>query len=164
MLTEKEPAAAVSRLNDLLLQAGLADRFVTLAACQLDLSQQRVTLVNAGHMAPLLYHANGSVEETVDRDTTGVPLGVMEGFQYVAKTIDLKLGDTIVLFTDGVTDAYNTQNEAFGPKGILAALQSPGLTPAQVGERIIQAVKKHSAGRDQHDDIALVCFGRLKGA
>ena len=68
--------------------------------------------------------------------------GVMEGFQYVAKTIDLKPGDTIVLFTDGVTDAYNTQNEAFGPKGILAALQSPGLTPAQVGERIIQAVKK----------------------
>ena len=56
MLTESDPAAAITKLNSLMLRSGIADRFVTLVAAVLDTSSHTVTLVNAGHPSPMLYH------------------------------------------------------------------------------------------------------------
>src|SRR5262249_55356397 len=82
-LTEPDPAAVVSRLNSLLLQSGPADRFVTLVAAVLNHAEHTVTLVNAGHPAPLLYRqATGKIEPAMDTDQVGLPLGVLPGFEY----------------------------------------------------------------------------------
>ena len=73
-----------------------------------------------------------------------------------------------MLFTDGITDAMNVSNQAFQMKGLHAAIldrsghPSQTLTAPELAERIVKAVKQHAAGRSQHDDIALVCFGRTK--
>lgn len=162
MLTEPRPAAAVSKLNDLLLQAGLMDRFITLAAAVVDPLSHQVTLINAGHMTPLVYrHATGKLEDGISNDLSGLPLGVAEGFEYASAQVDLNKGDSILLFTDGVTDAMSVQNVAFGLKGIHTAVQGGPFNVAQLGERIIKAVKLHTVGRaQQHDDIALVIVGR----
>ena len=56
-------------------------------------------------------------------DLTGLPLGVMENFEYQAQHVELRPGDSILLFTDGITDAMNVQNQPFQMKGIHAALQ-----------------------------------------
>lgn len=169
MLTEPELAAAVTHLNDLLLRAGMMDRFVTLAAGLLDPSRHTVTFVNAGHLTPLIYRAAFvKLEDGNVTDQTGLPLGVLEGFQYTSHSIELKPGDSVLLFTDGITDAMNVQNQPFQTKGIHQAvstgrgLTAPPPTPSELGERVIKAVKQHAAGRSQHDDIALVCFGRSK--
>jgi phosphoserine phosphatase RsbU/P len=169
MLTEPDPAAAITQLNDLLMRAGLMDRFVTLAAAVLDPGRNLVTIINAGHLAPLIYRqATGKLEESISTEKTGLPLGVLDKHQYVAHQIELRPGDSLLLFTDGITDAMNVQNQAFTMKGIHAAIleksghPSHTLTPADLGERIIKAIKQHAAGRSQHDDIALVCFGRSK--
>jgi sigma-B regulation protein RsbU (phosphoserine phosphatase) len=169
MLTEPDPAAAITQLNDLLMRAGLMDRFVTLAAAVLDPARFLVTIINAGHMAPLIYRqATGKFEESISTEKTGLPLGVLDKYQYVAHQIELRPGDTLMLFTDGITDSMNVQNQAFQMKGIHAAIldksghPSNTLTAPELGERIIKAVKQHAAGRSQHDDIALVCFGRSK--
>jgi len=169
MLTEPDPAAAVSQLNDLLMRAGLMDRFVTLATAVLDPARFLVTIINAGHMAPLIYRqATGKFEESISTEKTGLPLGVLDKYQYVSHQIELRPGDSLLLFTDGITDSMNVQNQAFQMKGIHAAIldksgqPSHTLTAPELGERIIKAVKQHAAGRSQHDDIALVCFGRSR--
>lgn len=169
MLTEADPAAAITQLNELLMRAGLMDRFVTLAAAVLDPGRNLVTIINAGHLAPLIYRqATGKFEESISTEKTGLPLGVLDNFAYDAHQIELRPGDNLLMFTDGITDAMNVQNQAFQMKGIHAAIldksghPSNTLTPQELGERIIKAVKQHAAGRSQHDDIALVCFGRSK--
>jgi sigma-B regulation protein RsbU (phosphoserine phosphatase) len=161
MLTEADPAVAITKLNDLLHEAGQTDRFVTLVAALLDPHEHTVTLVNAGHLSPLIYrHATGEVEEAMDNEIVGLPLGVLEGYTYQACQIALQPGDCLLAFTDGVTEAMDTQNRQIGMEGIHKALQGGPMPPRDLGERIVKLVKQHAAGRSQHDDITLVCLGR----
>jgi len=166
MLTESDAASGVTKLNDMLMHAGMMDRFVTLAACVLDPVSNMVTVVNAGHMPPLVYRPGAArLEDGITSEATGLPLGVVDNFPYSAHSFEIKPGDSLVLFTDGVTDALSTQNAAFQMKGIHQSVQDckgPGVTPMDLGERIVKAVKQHSIGRAQHDDIAMVCFGRTQ--
>jgi phosphoserine phosphatase RsbU/P len=161
MLTEKGPAEAVYRLNELMQEAGLLDRFVTLAAGLLDPARHEVTFVNAGHLPPLIYRqAAGRLEEGMDRELAGFPLGVADGIPYEACRVALDPGDCVVVFTDGVTEAKNKKDEEFQLEGVYAALQEGPFTPRAMGEKIVKAVKQHALGCKQHDDITVVCFGR----
>jgi serine phosphatase RsbU (regulator of sigma subunit)/pSer/pThr/pTyr-binding forkhead associated (FHA) protein len=162
MLTNEDPAVAVSNLNTLLNQSGLSDRFVTLAGILLDPVEHIVTLVSAGQVPPLVYRsATGSLEEAVPREVSGFPLGCVDGIQYESCKLQLESGDFLLTFTDGVTDAKNKDGIDFLKTGGLekAVLQSP-YNPQAVGRRLIEAVKRHAQGCQQHDDITVVCFGR----
>jgi serine phosphatase RsbU (regulator of sigma subunit) len=169
MVTQHDPAKAISLLNNNLFRGGIGDRFVTLAAMVLDPSTNTVTVVNAGHMTPLRYRNEGHVfGECVDEGVTGLPLGVMEGFEYESRVLPLEIGESLVVFTDGVTDAMNPAGVTFEMEGVYEAVKSdsvhtPVLVPKTIGERIVKAVQKHANGRAQNDDIAMVCFGRLEG-
>jgi serine phosphatase RsbU (regulator of sigma subunit)/pSer/pThr/pTyr-binding forkhead associated (FHA) protein len=163
MLTEPDPARAVYKLNELMQEAGLLDRFVTLAAGQLDGAAHRVTFVNAGHIPPLIYRrAMGKIEEAMGRDQAGFPLGVAEGIPYEAATVALHPGDVVALFTDGVTEAKNKQDVEFQLEGACAALLAGPMTTEDMGKRLVAAVKQHALGCKQHDDITVVCFGRTQ--
>ena len=163
LLTEPDLAQAITKLNDLLYQhTSEMDRFVTLAAAVLDPDTETVTLVSAGHPSPLLYsRATKKLEEVVPRDVAGVPLGMLPEQVYGSCQVKLQPGDYLLVFSDGVPDAYSVRNEAFQMSGIYAALGEGGArTPKAAGERVVKAVKQHAAGRSPHDDITLVCFGR----
>jgi len=161
MLTEPDPAVAVSKLNSLLNQSGITDRFVTLVAAILDHESHTVTLVNAGHPSPLIYHrATQSVGEAISNEVAGLPLGIQSGFQYASCQISLEPGDSILAFTDGVTEAMDVNNVQLQTKGVHAAVQGNAYSPRALGERVVQVVKQFAAGRSQNDDIALVGFGR----
>jgi serine phosphatase RsbU (regulator of sigma subunit)/pSer/pThr/pTyr-binding forkhead associated (FHA) protein len=165
LLTEQDPAAAVSRLNELVYPyTNPMDRFITLAAAFLDPDSQTVTLVNAGHLTPLLYRAaTDQVEESMPREVGGLPLGMLDQNNYDACQVRLQPGDSLFLFTDGVCDAVNARKEAFGKKGILAVLkEAAGRSPRALGESIVQAVRKHALGQEPSDDIALVTLGRTE--
>jgi serine phosphatase RsbU (regulator of sigma subunit) len=151
------------------MRAGLLDKFVTMVAVLVDPAKNTITVVNAGHQTPLLYRpSTGALEDAVDGELSGLPLGVMESYQYVSAQAQLNPGDCILLFTDGITDAQNATGDRFEMKGVRDALDAgkphagQPLTPAQVGERLIKAVKQHAAGRAQYDDIALVSLGRTQ--
>lgn len=161
MLTEPTAAAAVVKLNDLMHQAGLTDRFVTLAVAVLDPTTHKVTFVNAGHPSPLICRAGGAVEEATSIQVTGLPIGVMEGYAYESAEIALQPGESVLVFSDGVTDAMDVNNNQFTVKGIHNALQGPKHAPKEIGERLLKLVKQHAAGRSQHDDLTLVSFGRM---
>jgi phosphoserine phosphatase RsbU/P len=162
MLTEPNPAQAVFKLNVLMQEAGMLDRFVTLAACLLDPGRHEVTFVNAGHLPPLVYRkATGKVTEGMDRELAGFPLGVTEGLPYEAHTIGLEPGDSVLLFTDGVTESKSKQDTEFKMAGVYAALAQGPCTPRAMAERVANAVKQHALGAKPHDDITIAAFGRL---
>jgi serine phosphatase RsbU (regulator of sigma subunit) len=165
LLTELDLARALGNLNDLLYQfASVADRFVTLAAAVLDPARHAVTLVNAGHLAPLLFRpAAATLEEAVPKKTAGVPLGVMEGSTFASCQVALGPGDCLLLFSDGLTDMRNHDNERFGERGVQSAVldASGPATPRALGERLVAAVGHHAAGKEAPDDLTLVCFGRM---
>src|SRR5476651_565468 len=124
MLTEPDLAVGVTKLNVLISQSGIADRFVTLVLAILDPASHIVTLVNAGHPSPLLYHgATRTVGEATNNDAAGLPLGVLDGFEYTSCQVGLEPGDSILAFTDGVTEAMNVNNVELKMKGLCAAVQ-----------------------------------------
>jgi serine phosphatase RsbU (regulator of sigma subunit)/pSer/pThr/pTyr-binding forkhead associated (FHA) protein len=162
LLTESDAGRAIGKLNDLLHEfTSQVDRFVTLVAAVLDPARHQVTLVNAGHLTPLLYRPGSPLREAMPKEVRGVPLGVTDGVRFDTHALDLKPGDSLLLFTDGVTDAGSPQTDGFGPRGIQDAVRDAGAAPPTVlGERIIRAVQQHAAGHRPHDDITLVCLGR----
>ncbi len=162
LLSQANLAAAITALNDLLYQhTSQMDRFVTLAAAVLDAKEQTLTLVNAGHPAPLIYRrTTGKVEEATTEDTIGLPLGVEEAHSYRAHQVQLQPGDCVLLYSDGVTDQLDKQNNQIQQKAIRTALAEGIHAPQMLGERIVKILKQHASGRAQQDDITLVCFGR----
>lgn len=160
-LTEPELSAAIYKLNEHMQEAGLLDRFVTLIACLLDPARHVATFVNAGHIPPIVYrHASRSFEEGCTRDQTGFPLGVADGIPYDANTVTLNPGDSVIVFTDGITEAKNRADVQFELEGVHRVLREGPMTPRAMVERLVAAVKQHSIGCKQFDDITVVAFGR----
>jgi serine phosphatase RsbU (regulator of sigma subunit)/pSer/pThr/pTyr-binding forkhead associated (FHA) protein len=169
LVTSPTLAQAVCLLNEQMIQGGMGDRFVTLVVMVIDPSAHVVTVVNAGHMSPKLYRAGtGELVDAISLDNTGVPVGALAGYPYEQVTLPLDVGDSMVVFTDGVDDAMNQRGERFGGDhvdGALApddsALAADGQRAKRLGERLVAAVRAHANGRPQNDDIAVVAFGRL---
>jgi sigma-B regulation protein RsbU (phosphoserine phosphatase) len=164
LLAEADVGAAIGRLNNLLCpHTRRTDRFVTLAVAVLDPAQHSITLTSAAHLAPLLYRrAAGRLEAVAAFEVDGLPLGLERGQSYHTSQFDLQPGDSLLFFTDGVTEAVNVEGKQFRLDGIYEAVRGGGpFTPASLGDRVIKSVQRHAAGRGQHDDITLVCFGRL---
>src|SRR6202043_2228678 len=156
---EPDLGQAVTKLNDLLYEfTSQADRFVTLAVAVLDPVEHTLTMVSAGHASPLLYRPNGEpLEEVVSKRVAGVPLGIMEGYPFDSCQISLQPGESLLIFTDGVTDALDVNNKQFNPSGIQAALQTAGhASPKQLVDRLARAVQVHATGREPFDDVTLV--------
>lgn len=160
--TEPDLAAAVRQLNAFMEPVNLTDRFVTLVAIALDPAAHTLTVVNAGHPAPLLLRrGTGGIEEAMPRDAVGPPLGVLPNSDYEPRQIQLEPGDCVLLFSDGVSEAMNANDQQFGVAGLRSMLERSNVAPLRLGEQTLDAVKAHAAGREQHDDITLVCFGRV---
>ncbi len=163
MLSESDPAAAICKLNNLLYEFTVQlDRFVTLAAVVLDPADHSAVMLSAGHNSPLLYRAsNGEFREAMPKDAAGVPLGIVDGFPFESTRTTLAAGDSLLLFTDGVTDSLSTSNVVFGPEGVERVLRGAGQAgPKQLVERLVAAVKQHATGRDPFDDLTVVALGR----
>jgi serine phosphatase RsbU (regulator of sigma subunit)/pSer/pThr/pTyr-binding forkhead associated (FHA) protein len=160
--TDTDLAAAIGQLNALMAPLAFAGRFVTLAALVLDPATHTLSLINAGHFSPIvLRKATGTTEEVAPPKSAGPLLGVFDGYDYQPLPVALAPGDSVILYTDGVTDAMDVERREFTKARLVELLKaSPTLSPKELGEAILQAVKKHAAGCRQHDDITLVCFGR----
>jgi serine phosphatase RsbU (regulator of sigma subunit) len=172
LVTEPDLAKAITLLNDELLHGGLEElsgQFITLSVMILDPVSHQVTLVNAGHESPRLYSASRStLTDVLTEEQIGCVLGWEDGVwcNYRASTFALEPGDTVIVYTDGVTDAWNPAEQPFGKPRVDRSLHPntsapEAARPRAIGARLVAAVEKHAAGRAQNDDIALVCFGRL---
>lgn len=151
------PAAAVTQLNDRLCRSQ-TDRFVTFVMVVLDPASGEVTVVNAGHMCPILRRADGRIEEPGHKEV-GLPLGVAEGLAYQDVKVTLGPDELMVLYTDGVNESMDVRGDFFGIDRIRKHVMR-GQTPGELGMAIIEDVRQFVGRAPQNDDMCLVCFGR----
>jgi serine phosphatase RsbU (regulator of sigma subunit) len=150
----------MARVNRHILKTDFKGRFVTMALVQLDAHSHRMTVVNAGHTEPLVRRAGGAIEPVVSK-AGGMPLGVDAQTVYRPVIVSLQPGDLVALYTDGVTDARNSDDDSFGDVRLRETLAAAPRGPAAAGEAILASVRDHAAGPTQFDDITIICFGRL---
>jgi serine phosphatase RsbU (regulator of sigma subunit) len=105
---------------------------------------------------------DGSIEE-FDDSVVGVPLGVMEDMEYTLQERSILPGESVVVYTDGVSEAMNPQSELYSIERLKQTVSSAPAEVVQLGQTIRADVKKHANGRPQNDDITLMVFGRTQG-
>jgi phosphoserine phosphatase RsbU/P len=151
--TSLAPEDLCARLNALLCRNMASDRFVTLFYAQLDGPARQLRYVSAGHNPPFILHPDGSHERL--RAGGGV-LGVFANQAFRSAVTQLQSGDRMVLFTDGVTEACNADEEEFGEARLLTVLQeNRRRSPSEIQKEILLAVSGFSRGI-WHDDATLL--------
>jgi sigma-B regulation protein RsbU (phosphoserine phosphatase) len=152
----------VEETNRLLVQTIGAEKFVTLFYGELDTQTHRFRSTNAGHEQPFLLHRGGTIERL---EAGGLILGILEDAPYEEEETLLEPGDTLVVFSDGVTDAVNAAGERFGEDRLRVVLEAHrGHPPDVVQERILAAVRDHAGDTPQADDMTLVIVRRMDDA
>ena len=133
-------------------QGGL--RFTTAFLAEYDPASRALTYINAGHNQPLLRRASGAVDRL---GAGGLPLGIRQGAGYESGNVALASGDWLVIFTDGLVEAINHQEEEYGEDRVLSVLQSgAGLPPDQLLSRIMVDLDLYVGSTPQHDDVTCV--------
>lgn len=144
-------AAAVTLANHLLAADNPESMFATMFCGVLDLREGMLTWCNCGHNPTLLLTKTGGLKTL---DPTGVPLGARLKAQYRTETAALAAGDSLFLYTDGVTEATNAEDEQFGEARLAAAVERLRDQPAREFVRgVIRTVDAFSAGAPQFDDM-----------
>jgi serine phosphatase RsbU (regulator of sigma subunit) len=159
LVTEPEPAKAVERLNAKLCADSIEDRFVTMVMAVLDPVRHEVTIVNAGHMAPLLTKGKGQAEE-LGGDVSGPPLGIVDDLVYDQFRGTLGPGQILVMFTDGIHEAVDAADELFGLDRVRRQVAQGAKSPEILGRRLIDDVNAFMGSNPPLDDMCLVCLGR----
>ena len=154
----QQPAAVLERLNDITCQSNRFGRFVTMAMLTLDPSTHEMNLAVAGHMPPILRHADGTTE-LPGRAGFGPPLGTVVGTTFQQHVFCMQPGEALVLYTDGLTEARNADGEEFGQKRLGEAIAG-GSTAIEIGERVCREVAFFLGKATREDDLCVVCLSR----
>jgi hypothetical protein len=132
-----------------------AELFVTMFFLEFDPQSRRAVYASAGHSPALLWRRNTG--ECLRLDAEGLILGVRREFAYEQETVDLEPGDVLLLYTDGVTEAANSDQELFGEDRLSALLKdSHILAPQDLIELIFQQVRLFTGSHSFNDDVSLV--------
>ena len=153
-------AAGLAAANAALARSNDSVSFTTLFIGLLHLESGMLTYSSAGHNPPLLQRASGTLEQ-LDQ-ATGLVLGVIEDATYREAKVQLRPGDSLVLYTDGITEAHNPLQQMYELSRLGAVCQSESITHSQVLiDRIISSVDEFSEGAPQYDDITLMVLRYL---
>jgi sigma-B regulation protein RsbU (phosphoserine phosphatase) len=149
------PEVILRQLNDELLERNPRGMFVTLQMMVFDTARRTVTCASAGHHAAVRIVAGRPPRLVFG--SPGRVLGLLPADTITSETVELEPGDTFVLFTDGVSEAFDANGELFGEDRVLAELQAlAGRSARETSLGLLEAVRRHAAGARQSDDITLV--------
>jgi sigma-B regulation protein RsbU (phosphoserine phosphatase) len=155
------PAAGLKRANEWILKDTNSGQFVTVFYCVLDLASHQVTYVNCGHNPPLLISGGDGSARWIK--AKGIALGIMESIDLEEHALSLAPGDTLLLYTDGVTEATNLEQEFFGEERLGQMAKTVGQRSAdEVVKQVAEAVTVFAGGAPQADDITLVALKRTR--
>lgn len=152
----KSPEKIMASLNDTLTENNESNMFCTAFVGILDLNTGRLEYCNAGHNAPVLMDLSGVKYMDVEPN---LALGLFEGFPYRAQSCTLEKGNTMFLYTDGVTEAENISKELYSDGHLLEVLgKNNGGEPVQITGVIVNDIERYSQGAEQSDDITILCL------
>ncbi len=154
----KSPAEVMRQVHKLFIHNIRFETFVTFFIGAFDSSTKRLTFCNAGHQPPLVLHKNKSKKESVEMlRPTGAAIGLVEEAEFAEKTIELQEEDLLVMYTDGVTEAVNPQNQEFGRERLVKLSRQVNNTPVkEVVQQIRQGLEEFSEGKPLADDTTIV--------
>lgn len=146
---------ATSRINDLTCQNTGQDKFITFFWASLNRERRELRYVNAGHNPPFLLRADGTIERL---EVGGIILGLMKAVSpYQEGSVTLNSGDVIVMFTDGVSEAMNAQEEDYTEERLEALLKElRSESPTKIIEGVRKALDNFTLGTPQSDDITML--------
>jgi sigma-B regulation protein RsbU (phosphoserine phosphatase) len=131
-------------------------RFTTAVLSEYNPTSRRMAYVNAGHNAPILRRANGALEML---EAGGLPLGIQSAVKYETASLELKPGDALIFFTDGVVEAFNESGEEFGNARWLSAIRNlPDWDAQQTLQFLMKRVDEFVGATRQSDDITCLVF------
>jgi len=151
-----------TRLNVQICRHSPGSRFITFFYGLYDPATGALEYVNAGHLPPLVRRVNG----TMDRlDGGGMALGMFENATFESRRVTIAPGDTVVMYTDGITEAENRSGRAFEDSGLEAILASrkDEHDPEQLARAVIAAVEAHAGDMRLADDLTVAVLARLGG-
>jgi sigma-B regulation protein RsbU (phosphoserine phosphatase) len=153
-------AECITRANSLLAADSVDCMFVTVFYAIYNLKTGEVQYCNGGHNPPHVVKRNGEVTELPkSRD---MMVGVFDGVQFHEESFQLEKGDTLVMFTDGVTEAMNEEKEEFGKERLMETLEEVSMHSCQVIVETVKAdIAAFAGNAEQSDDITLLALKRL---
>jgi sigma-B regulation protein RsbU (phosphoserine phosphatase) len=147
----------IKRANNMLFKSTDTSKFVTLFFGILDTEKHTLTYCNAGHNEPIYFRQ----EQKVKLDKGGMLLSCFEDTEYDEEEMVFEKGSTLVVFTDGITEAMNESNEEFSEERLYNLIEKKVALPSQqLAVEILSDIKDHSAGVPQFDDITLMIIKR----
>ena len=148
------------RLNVMLVRDTKSTEFVTLFYGVLDVNNRRLTYCNAGHLPGLLVRADGAVQELGAGDNGSMVLGVLEGEPFRQSIVELRTGDSLLLYTDGLLEARNFNDEQFGRQRIIdsmsRAAKQPGATAESLARGVLWDLRRFVGVAKPTDDVTMV--------
>ena len=152
-------ADAVGRLDRVLAESNEAGMFVTFALAVIDPQAHEIEVVDAGHLPPLYRH-NGTTTECFPGQNKGIVLGIGGEHVFPARRMSLSAGDSLVLITDGVTEARNADRAIFGTDRLIASITSAPDRADAVRQQILQDVEEFRGPTPASDDLSIVVVRR----
>ena len=157
LISERDPAKALTKVNADLSRNNPANMFLTAWVGVLDLESGRVDFANAGHNLPVLRRADGSVSWISGK--SGLPLAFMDGVKYSPLSAELAPGDAIFLYTDGVTEAMDPSGGLFGDDRLMATVRAARSgAPDGLCADIRTAVAGFASGAPAADDLTVLAL------
>jgi sigma-B regulation protein RsbU (phosphoserine phosphatase) len=151
----------LSRVSHFLWESTAPESFVTAFYGVLDKEHHQLTYGNAGHDPPVLVRANGGREML---DATGIVLGAIAGAEYEERVVEFHPGDTLLMYTDGVTEARNSKGEEFQLEGMMAEyLAHCDLPAGPLVQRISRDVQRFTSPEPVGDDVTLIAVKLPEG-
>ena len=154
----QSPAEVMRQIHKLFIHNIRFETFVTFFIGAFDSSTKTLTFSNAGHLPPLVLRNNKSKKESVEMlRPTGAAIGLVEEAEFAEKTIELQKDDLLVLYTDGITETVNLENQEFGRERLIKLIQQVNNAPVkQVVQEIRQGLEEFSEGKPLADDTTIV--------
>ncbi|QEG32840.1 SpoIIE family protein phosphatase [Bythopirellula goksoeyrii] len=156
---EPDPAKALGKINSIFSGYGWDDRFVTMVVAVVDPATNKLILVNAGHMPPILRNAKGEILE-IGGEEAGLPVGVIDDFEFEAYERVLEPGDFVTIYTDGFSEAMNSERDLYGVERMIELISDKTIINTDLGNRLLDDVRGFAGDYPQSDDMCLVCIGR----
>ena len=143
-------------INQSVINTSVRGRFLTIALLQLDPVSQQIEYVNCGHNPPIVIHQNKEISLLGE---AGPVLGVLENYMCDSNVIGFEAGDTLLAYTDGLSELRNQDGEQLGTDKIFEVLKmSAHLTPDYIKNFILNMIKGHTGDAELSDDLSFVCM------
>jgi sigma-B regulation protein RsbU (phosphoserine phosphatase) len=153
-LTNHAPSQCVAKSNSLLCRSVEKGKFVTLFYGILNTREKSFAYTNAGHCYPLIFNPKGKIK-TLEKG--GLILGMLDNYPYQEEKVNLEPGELILLFTDGITEAFNERNEQFEEERLIKVVQENlRLNAKEISQQILNNVIAFQKEVPQSDDLTLV--------